>query len=386
MINHNRAEAIIDLSAIEKNIKRLMAHAGKPALAVVKADAYGHGLIPVAKRAIEAGASWLGVALLEEALSLRESGIKAPILAWLTPVTDDFETALENEIDLGVPSLAHLELIVEAASKKNKTARIHLEVDTGMTRGGALYEWDELVVAAAKAEETNSIKVIGIWSHFARADEPGHEFNQLQHNNFLTALDAAQQAGLKPQVTHLSNSAATINDKSSHFDLVRLGIAMYGLSPDVKTMGDSEKLDVTPALTLRARLHLVKYVPAGSKVGYGGTAETLTETKIGIVAMGYADGVPRNADKTAGVLVGNKMSPILGRVSMDQFVVDLGNESQARAGDWAYLIGGVVGSHKAASYTSDTCYTADTWAGACGTINYEIVTRIGPRVKRIYSD
>ncbi|MFM1796559.1 MAG: hypothetical protein RL733_340 [Actinomycetota bacterium] len=386
MINHNRAEAIIDLSAIEKNIKKLLSHSGKPALAVVKADAYGHGLIPVANRAIKAGATWLGVALLEEAIALRESGVQAPILAWLTPVTDDFETALQNEIDLAVPSLAHLELVIAAAQKTNQTARIHLEVDTGMTRGGALYEWDELVVAAAQAEKNNTVKVIGIWSHFARADEPGQEFNNSQRNKFIAAVDVARQAGLKPELMHLSNSAATINDKDSHFDLVRLGIAMYGLSPDVINMGDSKKLGLIPALTLRARVHLVKDVPAGSKVGYGGTAETLTDTKIGIISMGYADGVPRNADKTAGVLVGNKMSPILGRVSMDQFVVDLGKESQAQVGDWAYLIGGFIGSDNFGSYTSDTCYTADTWAGACGTINYEIVTRIGPRVKRIYLD
>lgn len=386
MINHNRAEAIIDLSAIEKNIKKLLSHSGKPALAVVKADAYGHGLIPVANRAIKAGATWLGVALLEEAIALRESGVQAPILAWLTPVTDDFETALQNEIDLAVPSLAHLELVIAAAQKTNQTARIHLEVDTGMTRGGALYEWDELVVAAAQAEKNTTVKVIGIWSHFARADEPGQEFNNSQRNKFIAAVDVARQAGLKPELMHLSNSAATINDKDSHFDLVRLGIAMYGLSPDVINMGDSKKLGLIPALTLRARVHLVKDVPAGSKVGYGGTAETLTDTKIGIISMGYADGVPRNADKTAGVLVGNKMSPILGRVSMDQFVVDLGKESQAHVGDWAYLIGSFIGSDNSGSYTSDTCYTADTWAGACGTINYEIVTRIGPRVKRIYLD
>ena len=386
MSNHNRAEAIIHMAAIEHNIKHLMAHSGKPALAVVKADAYGHGLVPVAKRALQAGASWLGVALLEEAITLRENGVTAPVLAWLTPVSDDFSAAIKNDVDLGIPSLAHLEVVVAAAQQLKKTARVHLEIDTGMTRGGALYEWDELAVAAHKAEQLGAIKVVGIWSHFARADEPRHEFNNLQRNNFVAAVDFAKQAGLQPEILHLSNSAATLNDANSHFDLVRLGIAMYGLSPDVSTMGGSEKLGLIPALTLRARLHLVKEVPAGSKVGYGGSAETKSDTKIGVVAMGYADGVPRNATSATGVLVGNKMSPIIGRVSMDQFVVDLGKESQAHAGDWAYLIGGVVGSNNADSYTSDTCYTADSWAGACGTINYEIVTRIGPRVKRVYLD
>ena len=386
LLNHNRAEAVINLSAIEKNVKHLMSQSGKPALAVVKADAYGHGLIPVAKKAIASGVSWLGVALLEEAIALRESGVTAPILAWLTPTTDDFAGALKNNIDIGVPSLAHLEIIESVARANNIVARVHLEVDTGMTRGGALYEWDELIVAARKAEQAGYVKVIGVWSHFARADEPGHEFNVLQRNNFVVALDAAKQAGLSPEVVHLSNSAATINDEESHFDLIRLGIAMYGLSPDVEKMGSSDQLGLTPALSLRARVHLVKDVPAGSQVGYGGSEITSQDTKIGIVAMGYADGVPRNANNSVGVLVGNKMSPIIGRVSMDQFVVDLGKESQVRAGDWAYLIGAMIGSENTASYTSHTCYTADSWAGACGTINYEIVTRIGPRVKRIYLD
>ncbi|MEN9293144.1 MAG: hypothetical protein RL288_940 [Actinomycetota bacterium] len=382
----NRAEAIIDLSAIEKNVKHLMAHSSAPALAVVKANAYGHGLVAVARTAVKAGASWLGVALLEEALTLRAARIKAPILSWLTPISDDFAAAIKNDIDLGIPSVAHLKEVIAAAKSLQLTARVHLEVDTGMTRGGALYEWDELVAEAKKAELAGAIKVVGVWSHFARADEPDHEFNDLQINNFEKALEVVKQAGLNPDIKHLSNSAATLNNAKAKYDLVRLGIAMYGLSPDIKTMGSSRDFGLTPALTLRAKLHLVKDVPAGSKVGYGGTAEVKTDTKVGVVAMGYADGVPRNADSKAGVLVGNKMSPIIGRVSMDQFVVDLGKESQARAGDWAYLIGGVIGSEKGDSYTSDTCYTADSWAEACGTINYEIVTRIGPRVKRMYLD
>jgi len=382
----NRAEAIIDLSAIEKNVKHLMAQSSAPALAVVKANAYGHGLVAVARTAVKAGASWLGVALLEEALTLRAARVKAPILAWLTPISDDFAAAIKNDIDLAIPSVAHLKELIAAAKSLQLVARVHLEVDTGMTRGGALNEWDELVAEAKKAEVADVIKVVGVWSHFARADEPGHEFNDLQLSNFEKALEVAKQAGLNPEIKHLSNSAATLSNPKAPYDLVRLGIAMYGLSPDIKTMGSSKELGLTPALTLRAKLHLVKDVPAGSKVGYGGTAEVKTDTKIGVVVMGYADGVPRNADSSAGVLVGNKMSPIIGRVSMDQFVVDLGKESQARAGDWAYLIGGVIGSEKGDSYTSDTCYTADSWAEACGTINYEIVTRIGPRVKRMYLD
>jgi alanine racemase len=380
MNTHNRAEAIIDLAAIKKNVSYLMNKSGKPALAVVKADAYGHGLVPVAQAAIEGGASWLGVALLEEALTMRAHDVKAPIIAWLTPVTDDFIAAINSDIDIAVPSREHLQAVIAAAHESKKVARIHLEMDSGMSRGGALLDWNELLADAADAQSAGKVSVVGIWSHFARADEPGHQFNVEQRERFLNGVAAAKEKGINPQIIHLSNSAATINDPDSHFDLVRLGIAMYGLSPDISTMGDSAKLSLTPALALRARIQLVKDVPAGSQVGYGGTAVTKVDTKLAVIAMGYADGVPRNATSETGVLIGNKMSPIIGRVSMDQFVVDLGKESQARAGDWAYLIG----SEKGGSYTSDHCFTADSWAAACGTINYEIVTRIGPRVARRY--
>ena len=376
----NRAEVLIDLGAIRENIKYLMAKSGKPALAVVKADGYGHGLLPVAKSALSAGASWLGVALLEEAKALRQGGINAPIIAWLTPVTDDFASAISEDIDIAIPSLAHLEAITSAARSLGKCARIHLEVDTGMSRGGALHEWSELVRSAKSYQDSGLIKVIGIWSHFARADEAGHEFNNKQLENFKSAVAEAKSVGITPEVIHLSNSAAAINDADSHFDLLRLGIAIYGLSPDFSHMGSSEKLNLKPAMSIRARIHLVKDIPAGSQVGYGGSAITKVDTKLGVIAMGYSDGIPRNANSSAGVLVGNKRAPIIGRVSMDQFVVDLGRDSSAKAGDWAYIIG----SNPSDSYTSASSYTADSWASASATINYEIVTRIAARVKRIY--
>ena len=376
----NRAEVLIDLGAIRENIKYLMAKSGKPALAVVKADGYGHGLLPVAKSALSAGASWLGVALLEEASALRQGGISAPIIAWLTPITDDFESAINEDIDIAIASLAHLEAITNASRSLGKCARVHLEVDTGMSRGGALNEWSELVKSAKAYQDSGLIEVIGIWSHFARADEAGHEFNKKQLENFKSAVAEAKGVGITPQVIHLSNSAAAINDADSHFDLLRLGIAIYGLSPDFSHMGSSEKLNLKPAMSIRARIHLVKDVPAGSQVGYGGSAITKVDTKLGVIAMGYSDGIPRNANSDAGVLVGNMQAPIIGRVSMDQFVVDLGRDSSAKAGDWAYIIG----SNPLDSYTSASSYTADSWASASATINYEIVTRIAARVKRIY--
>ena len=369
-----RAEALVDLSAIESNIKRLLSGTKAEGLAVVKADAYGHGLVPVAKRALSAGAKWLGTALLEEAITLRDASIDAPIIAWLTPVSDDFESAIRKRIDLAIPSIEHLHAVMNSSEALGISPRIHLEVDTGMSRGGALKEWNSLLTETAKFANSGKLEVVGIWSHFARADEPGHSFNEEQRENFNLRVAEARELGIIPKLLHLSNSAATLSNSSAHFDLVRLGIAMYGLSPDVESMGGSESLNLKPAMSLRAQLHLVKDVPAGSQVGYGGTAITSSDTRLGVVAMGYADGVPRNANSSAGVLVGNRKAPIIGRVSMDQFVVEIGNDSIAHAGDWAYLIGSEGGDG----------YTADAWAQACGTINYEIVTRIGPRVPRIF--
>jgi len=306
----DRAEARVDLDRIKSNIKQLKSLSNTPVMAVVKADAYGHGLVPVAQAALAAGASSLGVALLEEAITLRKAGITAPILAWLVPPGSDYKLAVDN----------------------------------------------------------------GIFSHFARADEPGEKQNKVQLNRFREMVATVESFGYTNIVRHLSNSAATLKDQDSRFDMVRVGIAMYGLSPDVNNLGVSATLGLKPAMQLRAKLHLVKMVPANSPVGYGATAYTSAETKLGVVAMGYADGIPRIA-QGAGVFVDGKRAPIIGRVSMDQFVVDLGAESKAATGDWVIIFGdGATGE-----------YTADDWGLASNSINYEIVTRIGPRVPRIYA-
>ena len=362
----NRAEAVVNLSAIKANVATLKAKAGVDLLAVVKADAYGHGLVPVAKAALDGGASWLGVALLEEAISLRAAGITAPILAWLVPPGSDFQSAVDNDIDIAVASLKALAEV--GAVKGAKRSRVHLEVDTGMTRGGFLNEWSEI-----DAHHVQDLEIVGIFSHFARADEPGQPQNLEQLTRFKKMVATLESFGFNNLIRHLSNSAATLMDHASAFDMVRTGIAMYGLSPDVTTLGSSEKLGLVPAMSLRAKLHLVKEVPAGSAVGYGATATTKCATKLGVVAMGYADGIPRIA-QNAGVFYDGKKAPIIGRVSMDQFVVDLGGDTTAQSGDWvAVFSAGANGE-----------YTADDWGAASGSINYEIVTRIGPRVPRIY--
>ncbi len=362
-----RAEALVDLSAIKHNVEHLKKTSGTKLLAVVKADAYGHGLIPVAKAALSAGADYLGVALLEEAIALREAGIEAPILAWLVQPGSDFKRAIELDIELAAASLKALREI--SAASVGKKAKVHLEVDTGMTRGGFLNEWDQL-----GAEHLSNIDLVGIYSHFARADEPGEKQNESQLARFNEMVAKVYSLGFTNVIRHLSNSAATLKDHAAAFDMVRTGIAMYGLSPDLKTLGSSQSLGLRPAMQLRAALYLVKEVPAHSPVGYGATESTSRDTKLGVVAMGYADGIPRIAHD-AGIWSSGGKSPIIGRVSMDQFVVDLGLTSKLQSGDWVVIFGN--GSHGE--------YTADDWGAASGSINYEIVTRIGPRVPRIYS-
>ena len=361
----HRAEARIDVSAIAANIAFLKSQSGVELLAVVKADAYGHGLIEVGLAAERAGADWLGVALLEEAILLRTRGVRIPILAWLVSPGSDFKSAVTHDIDIAVSPI----MTFNEISLLKVKPRVHIELDTGMTRGGFLDEWQEFLTL-----DLSHLDITGVFSHFARADEPGEQQNRDQLERFNQMVADLAALGINPPIKHLSNSAATLKNHAATFDLVRAGIAMYGLSPDVKTLGSSQELGLKPAMQVRAKLHLVKTVPAGSAVGYGASAITQRQTRVGIVAMGYADGIPRNS-QGAGVTYEGIRAPILGRVSMDQFVVDLGGDSTAQSGDWVIVFGD--GSHGE--------YTADDWARASDSINYEITTRIGPRVPRIYA-
>lgn len=370
----SRASAEINLSAIADNLKLIKNKTNAQVLAVVKADAYGHGLLAVARAAQDAGADWLGTALLEEALALRSGGITKPIIAWLTPMGEDFKAALLANIDLSISSTELLNEIVLVGKSVNKVPNIHIEVDTGMSRGGVGDDWDNFVIQVVNSVKATQIKVIGIWSHFARADEPDEGMNKEQLDIFEDRIKSADAAGIKAEFIHIANSAASLTIKSAHKSILRWGIGLYGLSPEVEKMGDSASLGLKCAMKLKAKLHLVKAVKAGVSVGYGGTAVTKSDTNLGVVTLGYADGIPRNASNLAGVFVAGKRAPLIGRVSMDQFVVDLGINSSAKTGDEVIVFGdGSSGE-----------YTADEWAKASGTINYEIVTRIGPRVPRIY--
>jgi alanine racemase len=370
-----RAVAEINLTAIKKNVEYIKQKSNAQILAVVKADAYGHGLVPVAKAAVDSGATWLGTALLEEAIELRNNGIDAHVIAWLTPLGEDFKSALSLKIEIGVSSIELLDEIVSASEEVGVIPRLHLEIDTGMSRGGVADQWEMLIAKVANLIKENKIEIVGAWSHFARADEPAEVMNKEQLDLFDNKIAQLRSLGIKPEFIHIANSAAALTNQASHKSIVRWGIGLYGLSPDVNNLGASKKLGLLPAMKLKAKLNLVKKVKSGATVGYGATAKVLKDTKLGVISLGYADGIPRNANNSAGVFVAGKRAAIIGRVSMDQFVVDLGADSLAKTGDEVIVFGdGSAGE-----------YTVDEWAKACGTINYEIVTRIGPRVPRIYT-
>ncbi len=375
-MSRQHAVARVDLGAIRANVAALRGRTTSEVLAVVKADGYGHGLVPSARAAVEGGATWLGTALVDEALALRAAGLTEPrVLAWLMGPGERWAEALRADIDVSVSATWALDEVLAASAETGRTARVHLKVDSGLTRGGAaLADWPDLVDAARKAEADGSVLVTGLWSHFAYADAPGHKTIARQAAVFREAVAHAETAGLRPEVRHLANSAATLTAPDQHFDLVRPGIAVYGLSP-VPEVGGPHDYGLRPAMTLAADLVLVKRVPAGSGVSYGHTYTTDRETTVGLVPLGYADGVPRAAGNVGPVLAAGRTRTVAGRVCMDQLVLDLGDDP-AQAGDEVVLFGD----------GSDGGPTAQDWADATGTISYEIVTRIGPRVPRVYVD
>jgi len=366
-----RTEAVVDLAAIRANVATLKAATPAEVMAVVKADGYGHGLLESARAALAGGATWLGTAMIDESIALRDAGITAPALAWLwTP--GEIETvrrALATDIDLSVSSQWQLDIVRLAAADLDLVPRVHLKIDTGLSRNGAYVgDWADLLAAVAKAQAAGELEVAGVWSHFAYADEPGHPMIAQQIEAFRDALAAASRVGIEPRLRHLANSAATLTLPEAHFDLVRPGIAVYGLSP-VPQQGD---FGLVPAMTLRAALASVKRVGAGAGVSYGHAYTTARDTTLALVPLGYADGIPRNATNVGPLLINGSRFTVSGRVCMDQIVVDVG-DLPVDVGDHAVLFGA----------RSDEPRAQD-WADAVGTIHYEIVTRVGPRVPRTY--
>ncbi|MFE3633376.1 alanine racemase [Streptomyces sp. NPDC059168] len=369
-----RARAEIDLAALRANVRALRARAkGAALMAVVKSDAYGHGALPCARAAVDAGADWLGTATPEEALALRAAGLGTRLLCWLWVPGGPWRQAVEADIDVSLSGTWALREVTEAARQAGRPARVQLKADTGLGRNGCQpADWPELVDGALRAEREGLLRVTGLWSHFACADEPGHPSVAAQLARFREMVAYAEGRGVRPEVRHIANSPATLTLPETHFDLVRPGIAMYGISPSPE-IGTPADFGLRPVMTLSASLALVKHVPAGHGVSYGHHYATPGATTLGLVPVGYADGVPRHASGTGPVLVDGKWRTVAGRVAMDQFVVDLGGD-EPEAGTEAVLFGpGDRGEP-----------TAEDWAQACGTIAYEIVTRIGTRVPRVH--
>ncbi len=372
--------AVVDLDAVAANVAALRAHApGAQLMAVVKADGYGHGMVPVARAALAGGADRLGVAHLREALELREAGVDAPVLAWLTVPGDAYADAVTAGVEIGVSAAGTLAEVAAAARATGRTARVHLKADTGLSRNGCPPEaWDDLVRAAATLAADGAVETVGVFSHFACADEPEHPSVRAQREAFAAAVAAAERAGLDVELRHLANSAATVLDPAARLDLVRPGIAVYGLSPAPARVGAAE-LGLRPAMTLLARGALTKTVPAGAGVSYGHTYTTPGETTLALLPVGYGDGLPRQASDAGPVLLGGRRLRVAGRVCMDQVVVDLGTvdlgvRAEVAAGDVAVVFGDAEAGEP----------TATDWADAAGTIDYEIVTRIGARVPRVH--
>jgi len=359
------------LAAIRHNVARLNAATTAEVMAVVKGDGYGHGAVESARAALGGGASRLGVATIDEALQLRAAGITAPTLAWLVCPGMPRARALAADIELSAASPAELREVCDAAFVAGRPAGVHLKVDTGLGRGGARPErWLELVEAVAKAQSDGLVEVVGVWSHFVHTDRPHHPTNARQLAVFAEALDVVAATGLRPAVRHIANSAAALTLPASHFDLVRAGSAVYGLPP----MPDRD-FGLRPAMTVRARVAFAKRVPAGAGVSYGHTYVTREPTTLAVVPLGYGDGIPRVAGNAAHVWLGGARRTITGRVSMDQFVVDCGDDP-VEPGDVVTLLGpGDMGEP-----------TAEEWASILGTVSYEVVTNFGgrSRIRRTY--
>jgi alanine racemase len=369
-----RARAEIDLAALRANVRALRALApGAALMAVVKSDAYGHGAVPCARAALAAGATWLGTATPEEALALREAGLPGRVMCWLWTPGGPWREAIEADIDVSVSGLWALEEVTAAAAEAGVPARVQLKADTGLGRNGCQPgDWPELVAGALRAQAEGLLSVTGLWSHFACADEPGHPSIAAQLERFREMIAYAEEQGVRPEVRHIANSPATLTLPEARFDLVRTGVAVYGISPSAE-IGTPADFGLRPVMTLSASLALVKQAPGGHGVSYGHHYVTPGATTLGLIPVGYADGIPRHASGAGPVLVGGKWRTVAGRIAMDQFVVDLGGDEPA-VGEEAVLFGpGDRGEP-----------TAEDWAQAAGTIAYEIVTRIGTRVPRVY--
>jgi alanine racemase len=369
------AEAVVDLGAVEHNVRVLAEHAGRAqVMAVVKADGYGHGATQVARAALAAGASELGVATVDEALALRADGITAPVLAWLHPPGTDFGPALLADVQIAVSSTRQFDELLDAVRRTGRTATVTVKIDTGLNRNGvAAAQYPSMLTALRQAVAEDAVVPRALMSHLVHADQPDSPINDLQAQRFTDMLSQARGQGVRFEMAHLSNSSATMSRPDLAFDLVRPGIAVYGLSP-VPQLGD---MGLRPAMTVKCAVALVKSIRAGESVSYGHTWTAQRDTNLALLPIGYADGVFRSLGGRLEVLINGRRRPGVGRICMDQFVVDLGpGRLDVVEGDQAILFGpGTIGEP-----------TAQDWADLLGTIHYEVVTSPRGRISRTYRE
>ncbi len=365
------SEAIIDLTAIKSNVAALARRVTTAGLmAVVKSDGYGHGLVPTAKAALAGGATWLAVGQISEALELRRAGLTVPVLCLLAAPDAAHDEAIALEVDLSAGTPQLVGLIAAAAERAGRPARLHLKADTGMSRGGApLRQWPELIRAALAEQAAGRCEIVGLWSHLACADIPGHPSIDHQLAAFTDALAVADRLGAKPLVRHLANTPALLTRPDTWFDLVRPGGGVTGLC----TLPGGPPGWLRPAMTLRTHLVQTKRVAPGTGVSYGHRYVTTAETTLGLIPLGYNEGIPRSARNTAQILIGGHRKTISGTVCMNQCVVDL-HDLPAQAGDEVILFG--PGDHGEP--------TAQEWADLLDTLSYDIVTRFTGKIPRSY--
>ncbi len=357
----------IDLAAIENNVRLVQQSTGVQVMAIVKANAYGHGALPVAETALRSGATWLGVARIEEALELRQAGLECPILLLGYTPPARVEQAIRQNLSMTVWSLEQVEQASVSAQNTGCTTKLHLKIDSGMSRLGVQPE--DAVELARQLAHTPNVAFEGMFTHFARADETDPAPTLVQEKLFRQVLDSLTSIGIRPALVHASNSAASLTRPSAHFDMVRLGIAMYGLHPSSECPLSP---NFRPALSWKAVLSQVKTLHAGRGVSYGHVYVTQTEERIGTIPVGYADGFRRTLGNQA--LVNGRRVSVIGRVCMDQIMVQLDQVPDAKAGDEVVLIG----------FQGNERLDAEEVAQHWDTINYEVACDIGSRVPRIY--
>ena len=365
------AWAEIDLGGVAANVGALLARVAPAALwAVVKADGYGHGAVPVARAALGAGASGLAVALVEEGVILREAGIHSPVLLLSEPPAPAMDEVVARRLSPTVYTPGGVEALAKAAAGEDVPVDVHVKVDTGMHRVGVPAE--KAVAVGLAVEQAPGLRLAGLWTHFAVADDPDDGFTDLQRARFEEARQRFATAGLRPPLLHAANSAGAVAHPAARYDMVRCGISVYGYPGGPKVEG---MVDLTPVMSVKARVAQVKTLAPGERVSYGLRYRVERSTVIVTVPLGYADGVPRRLAAVGGqVLVGGRRCPIAGTVTMDQIMVDCGPGADVVPGDEVVLLGEQGGER----------ITADEWAGLLDTISYEILCGVGPRVPRVY--